>query len=220
MRQRMPEDHRSRYSDYDVLDKATSVDWDEQTWQAVQRRLAGDPSARFFTEREVSTLEAVVERILPQPDRAKAQKVPIVPWIDAKLFHDRRDGYRYEDIPPQREAWRLAIEGVDETAQAIYGHAFVELDPAQQDEVLRRIESGSAVGSAWQKVSARRFFKSVLCTTVVKAYYSHPTAWNEIGYSGPAAVRGHVRIWIGGVDPWEPNETGGGGRTEASDQRH
>jgi Gluconate 2-dehydrogenase subunit 3 len=202
----MPDDYRSRYSGYDVLGKATSPDWDEQTWQAIQDRLKDDPSARFLTDAEASVLEAVVERILPQPDRTKDDRVPIVPWIDAKLFHDRRDGYRYEGMPPQRDAWRLAIRGFDQTAQILHGRTFKELDPAQQDEVLNAVESGKAGGSAWERFSAARFFKSVLCVSVVRAYYSHPTAWSEIGYSGPSSPRGHVRIWIGGVDPWEPQE--------------
>jgi len=202
----MPDDFQSRYPGYDVLAKATSPDWDEQTWQAVQDRITGNPSARFLTDAEVSTLEAIVDRILPQPDRTKDHKVPIVPWIDAKLFHDRRDGYRYDDIPRQRDAWRLAIQGFDQTARTLYERAFVELDSARQDEVLRRVESGDAPGEAWQSLSASRFFKSVLCVSVVKAYYSHPTAWSEIGYSGPSSPRGHVRIWIGGVDSWEPHE--------------
>ncbi|HEY3113684.1 MAG TPA: gluconate 2-dehydrogenase subunit 3 family protein [Gemmatimonadaceae bacterium] len=202
----MADDFQSRYPGYDVLAKATSPDWDEQTWDAVQNRITEDPSARFLTDTEVSTLEAVVERIMPQTDRAKDHKVRIASWIDAKLFHDRRDGYRYEGIPPQREAWRLAIQGFDQTAQTLYGHAFVELGPAQQDEVLHLIESGKARDSTWERMSGSRFFKSVLCVSVVKAYYSHPTAWSEIGYSGPSSPRGHVRIWIGGVDPWEPHE--------------
>ena len=110
-------------------------------------------------------------------------------------------------MPPQREAWRLAIEGFDQTAQTLYGgRAFLELDSARQDEILRLIENGKAAGSAWERMSASRFFRSVLCVSVVKAYYSHPTAWSEIGYSGPSSPRGHVRIWIGGVDPWEPHE--------------
>jgi len=202
----MSDDFPSRYPGYDVLAKGTSPDWDEQTWQVVQDRLKGDSSARFLTDAEVATLEAVVERIIPQSDRTKENKVPIVPWIDAKLFHDRRDGYRYEGMPPQREAWRLAIEGFDQTAQTLYGRAFVELDSARQDEVLRGVESGEPPGKVWQNLPASRFFKSVLCISAVKAYYSHPMAWSEIGYSGPSSPRGHVRIWIGGVDPWEPHE--------------
>lgn len=35
------------------------------------------------------------------------------------------------------------------------------------------------------------------------AYYSHPAAWNEIGFSGPAYPRGYK---IAGVDKLEPFE--------------
>ena len=52
---------------------------------------------------------------------------------------------------------------------------------------------------------ADRFFK-LLLQLVVKTYYAHPTAWSEVGYNGPSAVRGHIRIWPGGVDPWEARE--------------
>jgi hypothetical protein len=185
----------SRYPGYDVLAKATSVDWDEQTWQAIQERLTQNDSARFFTAEEVGTLAAVVDRILPQPDRTGGQRVPIVPWIDAKLFHDRRDGYRYEGMPPQRVAWRLAIQGIEQAAQALHDRAFTELSGELNPP-----------GAAWRELPAALFFKTILCIAVVKAYYSHPTAWSEIGYSGPSSPRGHVRIWIGGVDPWEAHE--------------
>ena len=201
----MTDDFRSKYPDYDVLAKSTSVDWDEQTWQAVQDRMRGDPSARFFTAEEILTLEAVVDRIIPQPDRT-ADKVPIAAWIDAKLFYDRRDGYWYDGMPPQRRAWRLALEGIDQTAREIHGRVFTDLPADIQDDVLRTIESGKPPGAAWRDLPAALFFKSVLCITVAKAYYSHPTAWSEIGYSGPSSPRGHVRIWIGGVDPWEAHE--------------
>jgi hypothetical protein len=202
----MTDAFRSRYPDYNVLDKVNSPDWDEQTWMAVKERLMLQPAARFFSDAEVCTLTAIVNRIIPQPDRSEGGSVPIVSWIDAKLYHDRRDGYRYEDIPPQREAWRLAIEGFDQTARALHGRAFTELRTELQDDVLSRVERGDPPGTVWRTVAAARFFTHILCVTAVKAYYSHPTAWSEIGYSGPASPRGHVRIWIGGVDPWEAHQ--------------
>ena len=98
-------------------------------------------------------------------------------------------------------------EGVDETAQALFGgQSFVELDPLSQDVVLTHIERGDAPGETWKQLPAARFFKSVLSITVVKIYYAHPAAWNEIGYGGPSSPRGHVRKWEGGVDPWEARE--------------
>jgi hypothetical protein len=201
------ETFHTRYPNYNVLDKWSSPDWDDQTRRAVRQRLEEVPPIRFFTAGEARTLAAVAERIIPQPERSDGAKVPIVPWIDEKLYEDRRDGYRYEELPPQREAWRLGLKGVEETARALFdGKSFTALDPLSQDVALTHVERGSAPGAAWEQMPAARFFKSVLSITIVKIYYAHPSAWNEIGYNGPSSPRGHVRKWEGGVDPWEAQE--------------
>lgn len=198
---------QTRYPNYNVLDKWSSPDWDDQTREVVRKRLEEVPPIRFFLSEEARTLAAVAERIVPQSDRGEGEKVPIVPFIDEKLFKDERDGYRYEELPPQREAWRLGLSGIDETAQALFaGKSFVELEPLSQDVVLEHVARGDAPGAAWESIPPARFFKSVLCVTIVKIYYSHPLAWNEIGYNGPSSPRGHVRKWEGGVDPWEAQE--------------
>jgi hypothetical protein len=199
---------RSRYPGYDVLDKWSSPDWDDQTREVVGKRLFEVPEIRFFSDAETRILEAVVERIVPQPDRKAAGRIQIVPWIDEKLHEDVRDGYRYDGMPPQRKAWQLGIIGIDETAGALFdGKRFVELNESKQDDVLRCIEHGDPPGATWTTLPARRFFKSVLCITIVKTYYAHPSAWNEVGYNGPSSPRGHMRIWEDGVDPWEAQET-------------
>lgn len=199
----------TRYPGFDVLDKWSSPDWDDPTREVVRRRLEEVPPVRFFTDSEARTLAAVADRIVPQPDRPADERVPIVPWIDEKLFEDRRDGYRYEELPPQREAWRLGLAGIDEAARALFGgRAFAELEPLAQDAVLGRVARGDPPGETWARLPAGRFFASVLSATIVKLYYAHPLAWNEIGYSGPSSPRGHVRKWAGGVDPWEAREGG------------
>ena len=200
----------TRYPGYNVLDKWSSPDWDDQTREVVRRRLEEIPPVRFFNEHEALTLAAVAERIVPQPEREGADRVPIVPWVDEKLYEDKRDGYRYEGMPPQREAWRLGLAGIDEAARALFdGRPFAELDSLSQDVVLRHVERGDPPGAAWEKLPAARFFRDVLSITVVKIYYAHPAAWNEIGYNGPSSPRGHVRKWEGGVDPWEAQEGAG-----------
>lgn len=195
---------QSLYPGFSVLDKWASPDWDEQTRAVIRRRLEEVPGIRFFSDQEVLVLEAVVERLLPQPDRARADRVPIIPWIDDKLFRDQRNGYRYEDMPPQRQAWRMGLAGIEESAQALFaGQPFAVLDGAAQDLVLTRLAQGDAPGVTWTQMPAERFFKSELLATVVRIYYAHPLAWDETGYNGPSSPRGHVRIWDGGTDPWE-----------------
>ncbi len=197
----------TRYPGYNVLDKWSSPDWDDQTREVVRKRLEEIPTIRFFAPEESRTLAAVADRIVPQLDRGQAERIPIVPWIDEKLYEDKRDGYRYEEMAPQREAWQLGLKGINETAQALFNEkGFVDLDPLSQDVVLNHIGRGDPPGESWKQLPASRFFRDVLCTTVVKIYYAHPLAWNEIGYSGPSSPRGHVRKWEGGVDPWEAQE--------------
>jgi hypothetical protein len=198
---------RSRYPAYNVLDKWSSPDWDDQTRAVVRQRLEEVPPIRFFTIEEAGLLAAIAERIVPQPERSESEKVPVVPWIDQKLYEDKRDGYRYEEMPPQRDAWRLGLRGIAETAQALFAEKeFIDLDPVSQDVVLTHVARGNPDGDTWKQIAAGRFFRDILCATIVKIYYSHPLAWNEIGYNGPSSPRGHVRKWEGGIDPWEAHE--------------
>jgi gluconate 2-dehydrogenase subunit 3-like protein len=200
------EQFQTRYPNYNVLDKWSSPDWDDQTREVVRQRLEEIPRIRFLTDDEARALSAIADRIVPQTERNETEKVPIVPWIDEKLYEDKRDGYRYEEMPPQREAWRLGLKGINETAQALFAGKFIDLDPLSQDVVLTHVGRGNPSGAAWKQLSAGRFFQDVLCATIVKIYYAHPLAWNEIGYNGPSSPRGHVRKWEGGVDPWEAPE--------------
>lgn len=197
---------RSRYPEYNVLDGWSSPSWDDQTRQVVRQRLEQVPPIRFFTAEEAALVALVSERIVPQPDRVPDARVPIVPFIDERLHEDRRSGYRYEGMPPQREAWRAGLAGIEATSRHLHGRAFAALSGEEQDAVLRCIAQGNPPGDPWERVDAKRFFAGVLCDTVVKTYYAHPIAWNETGYGGPASPRGHVRKWIGGVDPWEAHE--------------
>ena len=197
----------ARYPDYNVLDKWSSPDWDDQTRDIVRKRLQEVPSTHFFDKHELLTLAAVIDRVLPQPDRTDEEKVPILPWIDEKPRDDKRVGYRYEELPPQREPWRIGLAGIDETARVLFhGKAFMELEPMSQDVVLTHIARGDAPGEIWERMPAARFFKNVLLVTIVKIYYAHPLAWNEIGYNGPSSPRGHVRKGEAAVDPWEARD--------------
>lgn len=199
---------QTRYPHFNVLDKWATPDWDDQTREAIRRRLEDVPSIRYLSPSEAKTLEAIVDRIIPQPDRPAEEKIPIVPWIDQKLFEDKRDGYRFEVLPPQRESWKLAIAGIDETARVFFNAPFHELDAPSQDMILKRVQQGDPPGETWKQLPSHVFFSKVLAVEVVKVYYAHPAAWNEIGYHGPSSPRGYSRIWDGGVDPWDAQVEG------------
>jgi hypothetical protein len=195
----------TRFPGYDVLDKWDTPSWNEQTRAVVAERLNEVPERRFFSPDEWATLQAVCDRLIPQPDRIDAP-VPIVPWIDQKLHKNQGNGYRYADMPPMREAWRRGIRGIEGEGMERFGGRFRDLAPAQQDEVLRRIQQGDVKAGSWRSLPAKRFFESTLLREVTTVYYAHPAAWNEIGFGGPAAPRGYVRLGIDRRDSWEAEE--------------
>ncbi|HWE46207.1 MAG TPA: gluconate 2-dehydrogenase subunit 3 family protein [Caulobacteraceae bacterium] len=194
------------YPTYDVLARWESPSFNDATRETLTERLERVPERRFFTEDEWSRLEAVVARLIPQPDRARP--IPITPWIDQKLVEERGEGYRFDDLPPQAQAWRRGLAGIEAEAQKRLSKSFVDLGADDQDLILRCVELGEIDGDAWGDMSAQRFFSELLVRTVATLYYAHPVAWNEIGFGGPAGPRGYVRLGVGERDPWEaPQES-------------
>lgn len=181
--------------------------WDAATRQLVEDRLYHVPPIRFFTLEELPTIEAVVNRILPQDDRVPEKKIPVLHYIDERLFKNIIDGYRFADMPEDREAYRLGIRAIDETAQKLGGKPFAEIDPIKQDEVLKSIHDGKEIAAhhIWKQMSIHRFWH-LLVQDCVRAYYSHPWAWDEIGYGGPAYPRAYTRLEDGQPEPWEVDE--------------
>ena len=194
----------ARYRGYDVLAKWDSPSFDDTTRRILAQRLDAVPPRRFLDEAEWALLEVVNRRLLPQPDRA--DPIPITPWIDAMLHEDRGEGYRQPDMPPLRQAWRLGLAALDDEARCRHGQGFVELDAACQDAVLQALRDDRAQSPRWQAVPAQRFFLHLLLKTAAGIYYAHPTAWNEIGFGGPASPRGYVRLGLNQRDRWEARE--------------
>lgn len=201
----MGEPFRTPYSGYDVLDKWDTPSWNPQTRAVVDRRLHRVPERRFLAPCEWATLEAVCARLVPQPDRSE-DPVPIVPWIDQKLHENQGDGFRYDNMPPLRQAWRLGIAGIEKEAHRRHHRGLAELAAEQQDGILRAIQRGEVKGDLWEELPPERFFTSTLLSTVVSVYYAHPAAWSEIGFGGPASPRGYVRLGPDQRDPWEARE--------------
>jgi hypothetical protein len=61
-------------------------------------------------------------------------------------------------------------------------------------------------GEEWHGMPATHVWNLWLryaCT----AFYSHPAAWNEIGFGGPAYPRGYKNIGVGRREPWEVEDS-------------
>jgi hypothetical protein len=205
-----------RYPGYDVLSKRDSPSWNEQTRRVIDARLALDPARhRFFSAPEWQLACAICARVIPQAS-GPAPTVPLAAMLDQKLFEDRREGYRDARLPPQQEAWRRALRAIDAQARDAHGgRAFSQLDEAEQDGVLQLIQRGDPVHPAWNDMPPAVFFAKRLLHDIVSAYYSHPLAWNQIGFGGPASPRGYVRMGFDRHDPWEAAEAKPGQEQQA-----
>src|SRR5947209_8624802 len=181
------------YPGYHTLDQQSF--WDEATREVVLARVYQVPAIRFFSAEDAALLEAVMARILPQDDRDEAHRIPIVNYVDERLYTGRIDGYRFDDMPPDRDAYRLALQGIDLIAQHMHGHAFIELSGRQQDEVLVTLHDGNppAGDDIWQQAPVIRCWL-LFVQDAIDAYYSHPYAWDEVGFGGPAYPRGYFRL--------------------------
>jgi hypothetical protein len=197
-----------RYPGYDVLAKRHTPSWNEQTRRVIDQRLAVPREPRFFTADEFATLVAVAGRITPQ--RTDRPPIPVAALVDDKLQRNRQDGYRAADMPPAREAWQRGLRAIDEEAREAHGGTFRELDAPAQDALLARMQAGELHDAAWGGMPPKRFFMQRLLPDIVHAYWSHPTAWSEMGWGGPASPRGYVRMGYGERDPWEAAEARNG----------
>lgn len=181
--------------------------WDDATRTVVLRRVNEPPSLRFFSADEARLLRAVCDRIMPQDDRDEAHRIPLINGIDQRLFENRTDGYRYEKMPPDREAYRLGLQGIEAVAQQLREKPFGELGPLDQDRVLKSLHDGKPEGGqeVWNRLPVHRFWL-LLVQDVVEQYYAHPFAWDEIGFGGPAYPRAYMRLERGEPEPWEVKE--------------
>lgn len=181
--------------------------WDEATRKVILQRVNEVPQLRFFSPDQARLLTAICDRIIPQDDRDTEHRIPIVPFIDERLHLGKIDGYRFETMPSDREAYQLGLQAIDAAAHDLHGAAFVDLSTAQQEEMLKRIHDGDPPSDheVWKRMSVHRFWL-LLVQDCVGVYYSHPFAWDEIGFGGPAYPRAYMRLEGGQAEPWEVNE--------------
>lgn len=203
--QAIERDQPGYYAGFSTLDQQAY--WDEATRKLVLKRMSEDLPIRFFTPDEARTMGAVADRILPQEDRSPSRRIPILPGIDDRLFHNRIDGYRYDDMPPDQDAYRIAAKAFAEMAETVHGRPFDELDTLEQEKLIQTVhsETPAAAEETWKGVNLKRFW-SLLVSDCCGVYYAHPWAWDEVGFGGPAYPRGYMRLEEGQPEPWEVDE--------------
>jgi hypothetical protein len=185
------------YPDYNVLDQMDH--WDPVTRRLVLDRVEIVPPLRFFTAPEATTLGAFCDLVLAQDAEPR---IPVLNMIDAKLFERQLDGFRYADMPDDPETWRRVALGLDAAARQHGAIDFVSAAAEAQDRVIDAFAKAELHGEVWDDLPPARAWK-VVTRGMLSAFYSHPWAWNEIGFGGPAYPRGYARMGVGQRETWE-----------------
>jgi hypothetical protein len=183
-----------RYPDYDVL--STTEHWDAATRRVVLERVGNVPSIRFFDAAEEATLRVFCDVVTAQHGEPR---VPVLEMVDAKMYEQKLDGFHYADMPKDPETWRQVAHNLDESARREgCDEGFAAAGEELRHSIVQRFSEGELewdipVSKAW----------AVVMRGVLSSFYSHPWAWNEIGYAGPAYPRGFARLGAGQREHWE-----------------
>jgi len=188
---------KGRFPGFDVVGQAGH--WDAETRGVVLGRLAPPSPVSFLDRQEEATARALLDRLLAQDDDPK---VPVLEQIDARLRSGDGDGYRYEGMPPDGEAWKRSLAGLDRDSDLVHGKPFPEIAVHYQKDVVEAVRR--APGD-WHGMPAKRVFQ-LWMRYALSAFYAHPWAWNEIGFPGPAYPRGYKTFGVDVLEPFEVRE--------------
>jgi len=160
----------------------------------------------FFSEPELRFVEAATERLIPdEEDGLGAKGAAVAVFIDRQLagpyglaetwymqgpwqHGTPEQGYQLKLTPAQ--VYRAAIRNVDSHCRQTYANkSFAELAPADQDNILHRLEKGDA---ELADVPAKVFF-DMLWQNTVEGFLADPmyggnrgfAGWELIGFPGP-----------------------------------
>ncbi len=167
---RLLEDHdlaETRYPGYDVLDKRDTPSWNEKTREVIGRRLTTPGEPRFFDQKEWAMVQALADRIVPQPRQRDGNggAIPVAGLLDTKLLENHQDGYRSTTLPPQREAWKRGLRALDAEAHGAHNAPFSMLDGEQQDALLKKMESATCTTPPGRECRPRSSGRSTCCAT-------------------------------------------------------
>ena len=199
-----------RYPEFDILSQENA--WDEVTRKVVLQRLKAYLEPRFFMPEEWRTLSAFSDVLLAQHSEPK---VDVLAHVDAKLHAAGEggvDGFQYDDLPSDQQVWRLVPRGLNDEAQARNATSYADAPQKIKAGILSDFMDGKLTGGVWDSLNVKRAFK-VITRSLLEGYYSHPWAWNEVGFGGPAYPRGYMRLGMAldengdQREPWEKPET-------------
>ena len=118
--------------------------------------------------------------------------------VDRRLAADETDGWIYDDMPEDRDAWRFTLAALDADAVEKFGQQFHHLGVDEQAAVIEAVHNAAE----WHGLAGDHVW-SLWTRYACAAFYSHPWVWNEIGFGGPAYPRGYQALGVDKREHWE-----------------
>ncbi|MES2187728.1 MAG: gluconate 2-dehydrogenase subunit 3 family protein [Pseudomonadota bacterium] len=175
----------------------------------------GPYQPKFFNAAEWAFVQAAVARLVPADATGPgAIESGVHEFIDRQMdavfghaanwymqgpFVESPPEFGYQGKLPPRDVYRAGIAAADAHCRdAFGGKTFAQLEPAQQDQLLKGLESGDVT---FDGISAKTFFGFLLQNTK-EGYLSDPMhggnkdagAWKMIGFPG---ARADFADWVG-----------------------
>ena len=152
---------------------------------AAEPRSDGQGHGAFLNHDDAATIAAFTERLMPgAPGKPGARDAGVLNYIDLALAG------AYADL---QEFYRRGLAQLDDHCRKTYKASFAQLRAAQQDEVIRAIEEGTAAEFTWP--TAEEFF-STIRTHTMEGMFADPiyggnkdfAGWRLVGFPGAQPV--------------------------------
>lgn len=181
---------------------------------ADSRAVRGNYKPSFFSGAEWTFIRAACDRLIPADDVGPSASQAGVPefidrhmqtpyasgdiWYMQGPFIEAAPQFGYQGRLPVRDILRVGIKALDAHCAAhFHGKRFADLEPAEQDALLKSAEAGKL---ELENISAREFFSQLLNETRM-GYFCDPrhggnkdmSAWKMIGYPG---MRADYTNWV------------------------
>jgi gluconate 2-dehydrogenase gamma chain len=142
----------------------------------------------FLTQDQASLVSEVAEIIIPKTDTPGAKDTGVPAFIDSIL----KDVYSAED----QKRFTDGLAAFDEEAQKAYGDAFVDLEPAQQQEHVKKLHDAAIQTERDTDPAPKRpFILMMKELTMLGFFTSEPGATQVLQYDAvPGAYKGCIPL--------------------------
>jgi gluconate 2-dehydrogenase gamma chain len=158
-----------------------------------QRLLPQKENPIFFSKEQFNILTILCDLLMAQNPSERICN-PAVD-IDKRLALGKADGWRYDCMPADHNAYKLAIDGIEKIAFDKYKRSFLHLLKYERITILKLLQNGKIKTDVWEIIPSNIFFEELLAE-VTAIFYSHPLVMEEIGFTGMADTKGFKNIGL------------------------